>query len=169
MCLFSKKTLEYFGFIFLKKGMKPSVSKILALKEAERSQDIKRVRSYLDMINYLKRFIPDFSMLTYPFQKRTHHNIKFESSDECVKIFQILNNFLTEKAVNKCFDEERNTVIYCDTSPVGLFSILLQKDKNDNAHVISYSSRSLTTTEQKYSQIEHEYLNLVPTCKKIPL
>ena len=44
--------------------MKPSVSKILALKEAKRPQDIEGVRSYLGMINYLKRFIPDFSTLT---------------------------------------------------------------------------------------------------------
>ena len=42
-CLFSKETLEYFGFIFLKNGKKPSVSKILALKKAERPQDIKGV------------------------------------------------------------------------------------------------------------------------------
>ena len=41
----------------------------------------------------------------------------------------------------------------------------MQNDENDNAHVISYSSRSLTTTEQKYSQIERECLDLVYACK----
>ena len=44
--------------------MKLSVSKTLALKEAKRPQDMKKVGSYLGMINYLKRFIPDFSTLT---------------------------------------------------------------------------------------------------------
>ena len=68
--------------------------------------------------------------------------------------------------MNTYFDEKKNTVIYCDASPVGLSSILLQKDKNDSAHVISYSSHSLTTTEQKYSQIERECLSLVYACKK---
>ena len=58
--------------------------------------------------------------------------------------------------------------VYCDASPVGLSSILLQKDENDNAHVISYSSRSLSTTEQKYSQIEHECLSLVYPLQKAP-
>ena len=56
--------------------------------------------------------------------------------------------------------------MYCDASPVGLSSVLLQKDENDNAHVISYSSRSLNTTEQKYSQIERECLSLVYACKR---
>ena len=68
--------------------------------------------------------------------------------------------------MNTYFDEKKHTVIYCDASPVGLSSISLQKGENDNAHVISYSSRSLTTTEQKYSQIERECLSLVYTCKR---
>ena len=118
------------------------------------------------MINYLKRFIPDFSTLTYPIRKLSHQDIKFEWSDDCEKSFQTLNNYLIERTVNTYFDEKKNTVIYCDTSPVGLSSILLQKDKNDNAHVIFYSPRSLTTTEQKYSQIEREYLSLIYACKR---
>ena len=138
--------------------MKPSVSKILALQEAKRPQDIKGVCSYLGMINYPKRVIPDLSTLTYPIHKLTHQDIKFEWSDDCEKNFQTLNKYLTERAVKTYFDKKKNIVIYCDASPVGLSSILLQKDENNNAHVISYSSRSLTTTEQKYSQIKHECL-----------
>ena len=42
----------------------------------------------------------------------------------------------------------------------------MQKRENDNVHIISYSSRSLTTTEQKYSQIEREYLSLDYACKR---
>ena len=88
------------------------------------------------MTNYIKHCIPDFSMLTYPIRKLTHQDIKFEWSNDCEKIFQTLNNYLTEKAVNACFDEKKNTFVYCDTSPVGLCSNLLQKDENDNAHII---------------------------------
>ena len=46
-CTFSKEHLEYFGFIFSKAGMKPSYSKMNALKNAERPQEIKGIRSYL--------------------------------------------------------------------------------------------------------------------------
>ena len=77
------------------------------------------------MINYLKRFIPDFSKLTYPTRKLTHQDIKFEWSDDCEKSFQTLNNYLTEKAVNTYFYEKKNTVIYCKASPVESSSILL--------------------------------------------
>ena len=70
--------------------MKLSVSKILALKEAKRPQDMKKVGSYLGMINYLKRFVPDFSTLASPIRKLTHQDIKFEPNlnrKSCEHIF----------------------------------------------------------------------------------
>ena len=70
------------------------------------------------MTNYPKRFIPDFSRLTYPIRKFTDQDNKFEWSDDCEKCFQNLNNYLTEKAVNTYFDEKKNTDIYCDASSV---------------------------------------------------
>ena len=89
---------------FFEKRYETECFKNLTLKEAKRPQDIKGVRSYLGMIHYLKRFIPDFSTLTYPIRKLTHLDIKFEWSDDCDKSFQTLNNYLTEKAVNTYFD-----------------------------------------------------------------
>ena len=62
-CIFSKELLLW--LYFFKSGMKPSYSKMNALKNAERPQDMKGIHSYLGMVNYLKRFIPDFSTLIY--------------------------------------------------------------------------------------------------------
>ena len=53
---FLKRTSGVLWLYFFKSGMKPSGSKINALENAERPQDIKGIRSYLGMINYLKRF-----------------------------------------------------------------------------------------------------------------
>ena len=102
---FSKEHLEYFGFIFSKAGMKPSYSKINASKNAEQPRDIKGIRSYLGMINYLKRFIPEFSTLTYPLRQVTHKDTKYVWTDACKKSVNILNNMLTEAAINIYFDE----------------------------------------------------------------
>ena len=160
-CIFSKEHLEYFGFSFSKVGMKPSDSKINDLKNAEQPQDIKGIRGYLGMVNYLKRFIPDFSTLTYPLRQLTHKHTKFVWRDACEKSFNILNNLLTDTAVNTYFDEQKETILYCDASSE-LSSILLQNDNKDHLQVISYLSRSLNTTEQKYSQLERECLSIVP-------
>ena len=112
------------------------------------------------MVNYLKRFIPDFSTLTYPLRHLTHKHTKFVWTDAWEKSFNILNNLLTDAAVNTYFDEQKETILYCDASSE-LSSILLQNDNKDHLQVISYLSRSLNTTEQKYSQLERECLSIV--------
>ena len=80
---FFKRNSGIFWFYFFKKGYEAEGFKILALKEAKRPEDIKGVYSYLVMINYLKRFIPDFSTRTYSIHKLTQQDIKFEWSDYC--------------------------------------------------------------------------------------
>ena len=130
-CIFSKEQLEHFGFIFPKAGIQPSDPKINPLKNAQRPQDIKGIRSYLGMVYYLKRFIPDFSTLTYPRRQLTHKNTKFVWADACAKSFDILNNLLmlTDTPINTYFDEQKETILYCDASPFGLSLTLLQNDK----------------------------------------
>ena len=87
-CHFSRETLEHFGFVFSKNDMKSSVPKILALKEAKRPQDIKRISSYIGIINYLKGFKSGFSMLIYTIRTLIHQDIKFQWSDDYEKSFQ---------------------------------------------------------------------------------
>ena len=59
----------------------------------------------------------------------------------------------------------KSTEIIVDASPVGLGAILTQKDENGDSHVIAYGSRSLTKTEQNYSQTECEALAVVWGCE----
>ena len=65
------------------------------------------------------------------------------------------------------FNENLETFLYCDASPFGVSSILLQRTpKSNNLKVISYSSRALTEVEQRYSQIERECLSIVHACER---
>ena len=58
---------------------------------------------------------------------------------------------LKDAAINTYFDEQKETILYCDASLFGISSILLQNDNKGHLQVISYSSRSLNTTEQYYN------------------
>ena len=57
------------------------------------------------------------------------------------------------------FDPKLNTEVICDASPYGLSAILIQYcDDENKKRIVAYASRSLTETEQRYSQIEREAL-----------
>lgn len=57
-----------------------------------------------------------------------------------------------------CFRLDAPTYVVSDASPVGLGAILLQDQGTGERKPIAYISRSLTSTERKYSQIEREAL-----------
>ena len=72
---------------------------------------------------------------------------------------------LTDAAINRYFDEQKETILYCDARLFGLSSILLQNDNKDHLQVISYSSRLLNTTEQRYPQLERDCLSIFYACQ----
>ena len=148
--------------------MRPSHSKITALENATRPEDVSVVRSFLGMCNYLKRFIPNYSTLTHLLRDLTKNSVKFEWTNDCERSFNALKRALSENAYSAYFDEQKEILVYCDASPVGVFSILLQSPtaEHNSTEVISYTSRSLSKTEQNYSQIERECLESVHACER---
>ena len=68
------------------------------------------------------------------------------------------------------FDPNLKTEVIYDASPYGLSAILFQHSQNENEKkMIAYASRSLTETEQRYSQIEREALAILFGCRKFQI
>ena len=64
------------------------------------------------------------------------------------------------------YDPSLNSLINTDDSPVGIRAMLLQQSSNSSYRIIAYSSRTLTPTEQNYSQLVRECLAIVHACEK---
>ena len=164
-CIFDKTILEFYGYVFSQNGMQPIETKIKALNDAAHLENVKAVRSFLGMTNYLKRFIPAYSSITYPLRKLTKQDSQFIWDKHCENAFQQLKSSLTSSSCISYYDEKSDLFLYCDASPVGISSILLQKTpgKHD-MNVIAYCSRALNEVEQRYSQIERECLSVEYAC-----
>ena len=70
--------------------------------------------------------------------------------------FQTLKDTLTSDTIMAYFDPSKETELWVDASPIGLAAILSQENK-----IVSYASRALSPTEQRYSQTERECLAIV--------
>jgi hypothetical protein len=68
------------------------------------------------------------------------------------------------KPVLTYFDVNKPTELLVDASPVGVSGMLVQREKGI-PKVVAYGSRSLTYTEQRYSQLEREALAIVWSCE----
>jgi hypothetical protein len=121
--------------VVLPEGITLDPSKVKEVLDWKLSTSVSEVRSFLGLVGYYRRFIPNFSKITKPiteFLKKGNRNVW---SDVCDEAFKNLKKLLTTSPVlaqpdtNKLFD------VYCDTSGTGLGGVLMQEGQ-----VISYSS-----------------------------
>lgn len=65
-CSFLQKSVKYIGFIIDKTGLRPNPKKIEAICEAPTPNDVTQLKSFLGMLNYYGKFIPNLSIILHP-------------------------------------------------------------------------------------------------------
>ena len=164
-CKFHMTQLEFMGFVLSKNGIGPTEEKVKAVANAREPKNASEVKSFLGLVNYNARFIPDFATITEPLRKLTKSDTPFEFGEEQRQAFNKLKTKLSEAKSLAYFDKDAKTRVITDASPVGLGAVLTQ-EKNGEYRVVSYASRSLTDVEKRYSQTEKEALAIVWACER---
>ena len=65
-CEFGKEEVEFYGVRFTGEDMKPAKKKVRALKECGEPSSKEGVRSFLQMVGYMSRFIQNFAQIAAP-------------------------------------------------------------------------------------------------------
>ena len=159
-CEFGQSRIKFYGFIFSEDGFSPDPEKVEAIKNVERPKTVAEVRSFLGMTNYMSRFINNYSSITTPLRRLTKHENVFTWTDEQEKAFNRLKDSLVSDQVMTYFDPSLQSELWVDASTVGVSGILKQQGR-----IVSYGSRALSPTEQRYSQTEREALACVFGCE----
>ena len=90
----------------------------------------------------------------------------FHWSTECEDSFKRIKEVLTSTEVLAHFDPKVLLGLACDASTIGIGAVLYHRYEDGMERPIVYASKTLTKTEQNYSQIEREALSLVYGVKK---
>ncbi|KAL1446405.1 hypothetical protein WDU94_012412 [Cyamophila willieti] len=108
----------------------------------------------------LHRFIPDFSTLSYPLRCLLKKNHQWCWTAQCEAAFLNLKSVLCSDKVLMPFNPSLPVVLTTDASPYGVAAVLSHCIENVE-HPIAYASRSLTSSEQNYSQLDREALAII--------
>ena len=158
-CSFCKPNFEILGFIAMKDGLKPNPKKVEAIQNYPLPTTPKEVKRFLGMVTWLKRFIPrSFSLTTHLRKAKVMDPKKFSLSQKSIKEIHLLKELLTSKTCIAHPDFSKEFFIHVDASKLGLGAILTQMDQNGRHRVIEYASRTLTKTQQKYTNPLQEAL-----------
>ena len=167
-CKFHMSELEFMGHLLSAQGIWPSQTKVEAVTEARQPESAAEVRSFLGLVNFCARFIPDLAKVSEPLRRLIRKDVHFSWGKEQEVAFNELKKRLAKTETLGYFDSAAKTLVITDSSPVGLGAILVQ-EQNGEERVICYASRSLTDVEKRYSQTEKEALGIVWACERLDM
>ena len=117
---------------------------------------MRKLRSFLGMINYLNRYSGVSAHFAVPLSALTHQAINYKPGKVHSENFNRLKMENSSMKALPYFDVNAETTLQMDASKKGLGVCLIQKGK-----VICYASRALTKTEQNYQNLEQEALGTI--------
>lgn len=165
-CQFMQPSLEFLGHRVSKDGIETSQAKVNAILKITQPKNVTDIKSFLGLVNFYGKFLPHLSTVCEPLYRLTKKDVPFEWTPSCQKAFLQVKKMLTTTPVLAHFDPSKPIGISCDASPTGLGVILFHRDENGFERQIASSSKLLSETERKYSQIEKEGLAIIHGVKK---
>ena len=124
------------------------ITKVNDILNAREPSNASEVRSFLGLVQYSARFIPDLATISALLRNLIRKNVSFTWGQADQNSFDKLKQELASGDTLGYFDKNIPTQVIADASPVGLGAVLTQK-QGDDYRVIFYASRSLTDTERK--------------------
>ncbi|KAG8194442.1 hypothetical protein JTE90_011051 [Oedothorax gibbosus] len=149
-CEFMKHSVEYLGHRIDKEGLHPVTSKLDAIEKAPSPKNVEELRSFIGLLTYYSKFLPNMATFLAPLYKLLEKNRKWEWKEDEERSSSLLVHF----------DNNKEVELACDASPYGLGAVISHKTAEGD-RPIAFASRSLTKTENNYSHLEKEALALV--------
>ena len=160
-CHFLQSSVEYLGHVIDANGLHTTPTKQQAIAEARAPTNTSELRSFLGLVNYYGRFLPNVSTTLHPLNRLLRKGAAWVWSKKCEEAFQAIKGMLSSDQVLAHYNPTLPLSLAADASAYGVGAVISQKYADGGERPIAYASRTLTTAEQKYAQVEKEALALV--------
>lgn len=167
-CSLGKQEVEFMGHILSVDGIRPTMDKVETIKRLREPKTTEELRSFLGMITYLGRFIPELSTLTAPLRELLRKDAAFNWGSDQEEAFRKLKDTLKNPKNLGYYSPHDKTIVIADAGPTGLGAVLLQ-EKEGRKRVICYISKGLSEAEKSYAQNEKEALALVWATERLQI
>ena len=168
-CQFFQAQVKYMGHMLSKQGISPVNSKLDAIRLAARPKDVSQLRSFLGTLNYYSKFIKDFSSKLHPLYQLLSNKTEWFRTKECETAFIWAKEVLSSKQVLVHYDPQKPLILSVDASPYRIGAVLSHRMEDGSEQPVEFASRTLSSAEKNYAQIEKERLAIVFGVKRFQL
>ena len=167
-CLFFLKSIDYLGHTISPDGLSPNEKKVQAIRAAPRPVDVGQLRSFLGLVNYYGKFLPNLASTLAPLYLLLHKHTDWRWGIDQSRAFEQAKGLLTSCLLLVHFDPDKELLVSCDASPYGLGAVLSHRMEDGSSKPIYYASRTLSAPEREYSQLDKEGLAIICCGQEVP-
>ena len=124
-------------------------------------KDEAQLSSFLGLVNYYARFLPNLSTVLAPLNRLKSKNVKFEWTPECDSAFEEVKQLVVSRQILTHYDPILPLKLDCDASCYGIGAVISHTFPDGSEKPVAFASRSLTSSERNYAQIEREALGII--------
>ena len=150
-----RENVTLLGHVISLKGIRPNPKKVQAVQRARPPANKGEMKSFLGLVSYLRRFVPNYSEIVAPLVQLTKKNQPFVFSAECQSAFETIRDRVREHVLLEAPRGDGRFVLLCDASDTGIGAVLMQLQDEELA-ILEFASKSLTKAERNWPTYEQE-------------
>ena len=160
-CAFMEESVEYLGHKIDATGLHTTTHKVEAISQAPQPKNIQELRSYLGLLHYYGKFLPNLATLLHPLNNLLKTGCKWSWTPKCTQAFEASKKLLVTAPVLAHYDPALPMKMAGDASAYGIGAVISHVFPDGSECPIAFASRTLSTSERNYAQVEREALSLV--------
>ncbi|XP_036319830.1 uncharacterized protein K02A2.6-like [Rhagoletis pomonella] len=161
-CKFYAAEVKYLGNIVSQCELRPDPDKISAILKMPPPTNISELRAFLGSVNYYGKFDRSMSSVRAPLDALLHDNMNFVWTSQCQQAFEKFKSILQSDLLLTHYNPDLPIKVAADASGKGIGAFICHIMPDSTERVIAHAACTLSSTEQKYSQIEealfHRYI-----------
>lgn len=157
---------KYLGYVIGNGGIQTDPEKIDSIINWPVPKSVRQVRGFLGLAGWYRRFIENFSSVTFPISETLSTKRKFTWTPEAQKSFDSIKTLLTTAPVLSNPDFTKKFYLHCDASDFGIGAVLVQLDDEGNERPVAFMSKKLNTAQRNYSVTERECLAAIEAIRR---
>ena len=141
-------------------GLHPTEEKLKSVKDAPRPKDVAALKSFLGLLMFYSRFLPNQSMVLAPLNRLLKKDVEWRWTKTEEQAFVNAKKLLLESQTLVHYNDALPLYLSCDTLSYGAGTVMSHYIDN-HYRPIACASCTLTPAQKNYSQLDKEAFSIV--------